>query len=57
MREICDYLRLIINTNLKKSDSKVWHRSPVWFLDGNPVVAYAIRKAGNVSLMFFSEKS
>ena len=29
----------------------------MWFLAGNPVVAYSVRKGGKVSLMFFSGQS
>ncbi len=54
---ICKFLKSSIDGNLKNSDSKVWHGSPVWFLDGNPVVAYSVRKSGEVSLMFFSGQS
>ncbi len=45
-----------IDENLPKAESKIWHRSPVWFLDGNPVVAYSKQKAG-ICLMFFSGQS
>lgn len=54
IKEICDFLELNINTFLKKSESKVWHGSPVWFIDENPIVSYSVRKSGAVSLMFFS---
>lgn len=57
LKKICDFLELTINKNLKKSESKVWHGSPVWFIEGNPVVAYSVRKGDKVSLMFFSGKS
>ena len=57
VKAICDLLEKVINTNLKKSESKVWHGSPVWSLDGNPIVAYSVRKDGRVSLMFFSGQS
>jgi hypothetical protein len=33
--------------------SKVWHRHPVWFIDGNPIVGYSKEKRG-VRLMFWS---
>ena len=56
-REICDFLEVQINKNLKKSESKVWHGSPVWFLGENPIVSYTVRKSGKVSLMFFSGQS
>ena len=61
VKEICNFLELNINQALKKSkkdlSSKIWHGSPVWFLDGNPVVSYSVRKDGRVSLMFFSGQS
>ncbi len=37
-RTICDALRALIDAALPKATSKVWHGSPVWFLDENPVV-------------------
>jgi hypothetical protein len=46
---ICDLLRELINTALPKAPSKVWHGSPVWFIDDNPVVGYnATAKTVNV---------
>lgn len=29
----------------------------MWFLDGNPIVSYSVRKDAKVSLMFFSGQS
>lgn len=57
IQEICDYLESQIRTYLKKADSKIWHGSPVWFIDGNPIVSYSVRKSDEVSLMFFSGQS
>ncbi len=57
VREICDFLELNISKFLKKSESKIWHGSPVWFIEGNPIVSYSVRKDGRVSLMFFSGQS
>lgn len=54
VRDVCVALEKIITTHLKKSESKIWHGSPVWFIAGNPIVAYSVRKDGRVSLMFFS---
>lgn len=54
VEEICTFLALQINTHLKKSESKIWHGSPVWFIDCNPIVSYSVRKGDRVSLMFFS---
>jgi hypothetical protein len=57
IKEVCNFLELNINKFLKKSESKIWHGSPVWFIEGNPIVSYSVRKNGTVSLMFFSGQS
>lgn len=45
-----------IDAGLPKAESKIWHGSPVWFLDGNPIVGYSKLK-DFVSLMFWSGQS
>ncbi|MEQ1666583.1 MAG: DUF1801 domain-containing protein [Bdellovibrionales bacterium] len=55
-KEICELLRIEIARALKNSESKIWHGSPVWFLDGNPIVGYSRNKSG-VQLLFWSGKS
>ncbi len=50
---ICDHLASMIDHYLTGTESKIWHRHPVWFLDGNPIVGYSIQKPG-VRLMFWS---
>ncbi len=57
VKEICSFLELSLNNNLKKSESKIWHGSPVYFIEGNPVVSYSVRKDNRVALMFFSGQS
>ena len=52
-REICELLAKIIDSELTKSESKIWHAHPVWFLDGNPMVGYSKQKKG-IRLMFWS---
>lgn len=52
-KAICDMLAREINTHLPKAENKIWHRHPVWFLDGNPIVGYSKQKAG-WRLMFWS---
>lgn len=54
VKSICDSLKLNIDKFLEKSASKIWHGSPVWFINENPIVSYSVRKDGRVSLMFFS---
>jgi hypothetical protein len=53
---ICDSLADQISQALPQAESKIWHGSPVWFLDGNPVVGYAVRKQ-DVQLLFWSGQS
>ncbi len=55
-RQICDALYQIIEVHLPKSECKVWHGHPVWFLDGNPIVGYSKLK-GDVQLLFWSGQS
>jgi len=52
-RAICDALRAAIDTALPEAESKIWHRHPVWFLNGNPTVGYSKLKSC-VRLMFWS---
>lgn len=55
-REICNVLAAEIDRHLPKAESKIWHRHPVWFLDGNPIVGYSKLK-DSVQLMFWSGQS
>ena len=50
---ICDLLAKEVNDALPEAESKIWHRTPVWFLDGNPVAGYAALK-DSVQLLFWS---
>lgn len=53
---ICDLLARDIAAALPEADARVWHGGPVWFLNGNPVVGYWVRKA-DVQLLFWSGQS
>ena len=55
-REICQLLANEIKKGLPEAESKVWHGSPVWFLEGNPVAGYAVLK-DSVQLLFWSGQS
>lgn len=57
LRAICDVLRELIDTALPKATSKVWHGSPVWFIDDNPVVGYSTTAKKTVNLLFWNGKS
>ena len=50
---LCDQLAHEITKHLPQAEGKLWHRHPVWFLDGNPTVGYSKQKAG-IRLMFWS---
>ena len=53
---ICLLLRERIDAGLPDAESKIWHRHPVWFLDGNPIVGYSKLKDA-VRLLFWSGQS
>lgn len=53
---IADELVTIINENMALAEAKIWHRHPVWFLEGNPIVGYNRIKAG-LRLMFWNGQS
>ncbi len=55
-RTICERLAAEIDRALPEAESRIWHRHPVWFLDGNPVVGYSKLK-GCVRLLFWSGQS
>ncbi|MCW5873698.1 MAG: DUF1801 domain-containing protein [Anaerolineales bacterium] len=55
-KAICRALATEIDAALPKAENKVWHGGPVWFLDGNPIVGFWVRKHG-VQLMFWSGQS
>lgn len=50
---ICDLLATTIDSILTEAESKIWHRHPVWFLDGNPVAGYSKLK-DCIRLLFWS---
>jgi hypothetical protein len=54
-RKICVLLAHTIDANLPEAENKIWHRHPVWFLEGNPIVGYSKQKPG-IRLMFWSGK-
>ncbi|HYD20546.1 MAG TPA: DUF1801 domain-containing protein [Flavipsychrobacter sp.] len=55
-RAIADTLFEEISKGLPEAENKIWHRHPVWFLEGNPIVGY--HKLKNcVRLLFWSGQS
>ncbi len=55
-KAICELLAREIHSAFPNAESKVWHGHPVWFLAGNPIVGYAVRK-DNVQPLFWSGQS
>lgn len=55
-KAICDLLAKEIDLHLPEAENKIWHRHPVWFLDGNPVAGYSKLK-DSVRLLFWSGQS
>lgn len=55
-KKVCGALAKIIDGNLPGAECKIWHRHPVWFLDGNPIVGYHKLK-DSVRLLFWSGQS
>ncbi len=53
---ICRALAEHLRAGLPRAESKVWHGGPVWFLAGNPVAGYWVRKKA-VQLLFWSGQS
>jgi hypothetical protein len=55
----CEALAKAIDRHLPGAESKIWHRHPVWFLEGNPIVGYSTLKGGGgcTRLLFWSGQS
>ncbi len=55
-KRICAALAKAIDQGLPGAENKIWHRHPVWFLDGNPIVGYHKLK-DCIRLLFWSGQS
>ena len=55
-KQICQRLMDAIEQYLPQAIGKVWHGSPVWFVDGNPIVGFSKLKQ-QVQLLFWSGQS
>lgn len=61
---VCSVLAETIDAALSPipgAENRIWHRHPVWFLDGNPIVGYSRLKSpapgGCIRLLFWSGQS
>ena len=55
-RELAERLRNLFEEVVPAAKGKVWHGHPVWFIDGNPVFGYSLKKAG-IEVLFWSGQS
>lgn len=55
-KRICESLAKAIDVGLPGAECMIWHRHPVWFLEGNPIVGYSKIKDA-IRLMFWSGQS
>ena len=53
---ICDALAKAIDQHLQDAENMIWHRHPVWFLDGNSIAGYSKLK-DCIRLLFWSGQS
>jgi hypothetical protein len=60
-KQICEALATAIDRQLSKAgaENRIWHRHPVWFLNGNPIVGYHKLKGPPpcIRLLFWSGRS
>lgn len=51
---VCRLLRKEIDASLPMSGAKIYHRMPVWFIAGNPVVGFSVNARKKVNLLFWN---
>jgi hypothetical protein len=56
VRILSKQLTELFDKKVPQAESKVWHGHPVWFIEGNPVFGYSLKKAG-LEVLFWSGKS
>ncbi len=56
LKMICKKLRQEIDNRISNGQSRLYHGAPVWFIDGNPIVGYSLKK-GAIALLFWSGQS
>jgi hypothetical protein len=55
-RDFALELCALIAQKMPEAEGKVWHGHPVWFMDGNPIVGYSLKKSG-IEMLFWSGQS
>lgn len=58
LQQILHVLMSEFDAALENSTSKLFHKNPAWFLEGNPIVCYYVpAKKDHVKIMFWSGQS
>jgi uncharacterized protein YdhG (YjbR/CyaY superfamily) len=55
-RDIALEICALIAQKMPEAEGKVWHGHPVWFMEGNPIVGYSLKKSG-IEMLFWSGQS
>jgi hypothetical protein len=55
-KSLAEQLAKLFKKQVPQAEAKVWHGHPVWFIEGNPVFGYSLKKAG-LEVLFWSGKS
>ena len=55
-RSLAEQLTKSFKKQVPQAEAKVWHGHPVWFIEGNPVFGYSLKKTG-LEVLFWSGKS
>lgn len=53
---LAEQLAKLFKKQVPQAEAKVWHGHPVWFIDGNPIAGYSLKKSG-IEVLFWSGKS
>lgn len=56
LRPVAEALCKLFAKQVPQAEAKVWHGHPVWFISGNPVFGYSLKKAG-LEVLFWSGQS
>ena len=56
LQDICNVLLDQIQSTLTDATSKLYHGSPVWFINDNPIVGYDV-SGDHVNILFWSGQS
>ena len=56
LRPVAEALCKLFAKQVPQAEAKLWHGHPVWFISGNPVFGYSLKRAG-LEVLFWSGQS